>query len=64
MWQPCARVFECVNYLLQAILRDPMVSQAIQDLQTDRAAYSKVMRDPAMAAKIQRLVAAGIIGVK
>jgi stress-induced-phosphoprotein 1 len=48
---------------IQAILRDPMVSQAIQDMQSDPRAMSNVMRDPAMAAKIKKLIAAGILGM-
>ena len=48
---------------IQAILSDPMVSQAITDMQTDPNAMRNVMRDPAMAAKIRRLIAAGVLGV-
>jgi stress-induced-phosphoprotein 1 len=48
---------------VQAILRDPMVSQAIQDMQSDPRAMGNVMRDPAMAAKIKKLIAAGILGM-
>ena len=48
---------------VQAILRDPMVSQALQDMQRDPAAMRTVMSDPAMAAKIRRLIAAGVISV-
>ena len=49
---------------LQAILSDPMVSQAISDLQRDEASARAVMRDPAMRAKIQRLIAAGVLSTK
>jgi stress-induced-phosphoprotein 1 len=49
---------------IQAILRDPMVTQAIQDLGRDPASAQRVMRDPGMAAKIQRLIAAGVLSVK
>jgi stress-induced-phosphoprotein 1 len=38
---------------IQAILRDPMVSQAIQDMQRDPASAQKVLRDPQMMPKIQ-----------
>ena len=48
---------------VQAILSDPMVSQAISDMQSDPNAMRAVMRDPAMAAKIRRLIAAGVISV-
>ena len=71
---------------IQAILRDPMVSQrvvdsvvqphlcvvlcpiqvsaAIEDMQRDAASARKVMNDPTMSKKIERLVAAGILQVK
>jgi len=46
---------------IQAILRDPVVNQVLQDLQSDPAAGAKVMQDPDMAAKINKLIAAGIL---
>lgn len=49
---------------IQAIMRDPMVNTAIEDMSRDGSAYARVMRDPAMAAKIQKLIAAGILGQK
>jgi stress-induced-phosphoprotein 1 len=49
---------------IQQILRDPMVSAAIQDIQRDPRAAAKVMADPGMAAKIQKLVAAGVLQVR
>jgi stress-induced-phosphoprotein 1 len=48
---------------IQAILRDPMVNQAIQDMQKDPQALRNVMNDPNMAAKIQKLIAAGVLRV-
>ena len=48
---------------VQAIMMDPMVNQAIQDLQSDPTAYRRVMGDPVMGAKIQKLIAAGVLGV-
>ena len=49
---------------IQAILRDPMVTQAIQDMQRDAASARKVMTDPSMSKKIERLIAAGVLHVK
>lgn len=46
---------------IQAILRDPVVNQVLQDLQSDPAAGAKVMKDPVMSAKINKLIAAGIL---
>ncbi len=46
---------------IQAILRDPVVNQVLQDLQSDPAAGAKVMQNPDMAAKINKLIAAGIL---
>lgn len=44
------------------IMADPMVNQAIKDLQTDpRAASARVMKDPSMMAKLNKLQAAGIL---
>ena len=48
---------------IQAILRDPMVSAALEDMQRDAGAYRRVMGDPGMAAKIQKLIAAGVVGM-
>ena len=46
----------------QAILRDPVVSQVIQDLSGgDQAAGQRAMQDPVMSAKIQKLIAAGVL---
>lgn len=46
---------------IQNILRDPMVNQALQDLQRSPEAAQNVLRDPTMAAKINKLIAAGIL---
>ena len=50
---------------IQAILADPVVRQVIQDLGTQdpvaQAAGQKALRDPTMGAKIQKLVAAGVL---
>lgn len=49
---------------IQAILHDPMVNSALEDMQKDAGAYARVMRDKTMAAKIQKLIAAGVVGMK
>lgn len=46
---------------IQAILQDPVLQQVLRDFQENPAAAQKAMADPGMAAKIQRLIAAGII---
>lgn len=51
---------------IQSILKDPMVQQCLEDLQGPRAAetMARVNRDPGMAEKINKLIAAGVIGLK
>ena len=49
---------------IQSILRDPMVNAALEDMQRDPQAMRRVMGDPIMAAKIQKLIAAGVLGTK
>jgi stress-induced-phosphoprotein 1 len=49
---------------IQAILRDPMVNAAIEDMGRDPAAARRVLSDPVMAGKLQKLIAAGILSVK
>jgi len=46
---------------IQQLMRDPMVNAALEDLQRDAASYNKVMRDPHMGPKIEKLVASGIL---
>lgn len=50
---------------IQSILSDPVVRQVLQDLSTEdpiaQAAGQKAMRDPNMGAKIQKLIAAGVL---
>ncbi len=48
---------------IQAIMRDPMVNAALEDLQRDQASARRVMNDPAMAPKIEKLIAAGVLRV-
>ena len=47
---------------IQSILQTPEVRNALQDLQTNPAAIQNIMKNPSLAAKIQKLVEAGIIG--
>jgi len=50
---------------IQAILQDPMVRQAINDLSgADPMAGQKVMSDPIMRNKIEKLIAAGVLQTK
>lgn len=49
---------------IQAILRDPMVQTALQDLGRDPKYAAQVMADPHMSAKISKLIAAGVVRTK
>ncbi len=42
---------------------DPMVKIVLERMQTDPKAAQEVMQDPTMAAKINKLIMAGIIKV-
>jgi len=46
---------------VQAILRDPLVNKALEDMQSTPGAYARVMRDATMGPKITKLIAAGIL---
>ncbi|GIQ89023.1 hypothetical protein KIPB_011397, partial [Kipferlia bialata] len=46
---------------IMAILQDPGMSQVLQALQTDPAGAQKFMNDPSVMAKIQKLIAAGVL---
>lgn len=46
---------------VQAILTDPMVNAALEDMQRDPGAMRRIMADAGMAAKIQKLIAAGVL---
>jgi len=46
---------------IQGILRDPVMQQILNDMQTDPKAIANHMRNPVVAAKIQKLIAAGIL---
>ena len=49
---------------IQAILRDPTISKVLADLQNNPAAGQAAMRDPDIRAKIEKLIAAGVLGVR
>jgi len=46
---------------IQAILSDPVMMQILQDMKKDPKAAANHMRNPLVAAKIQKLIAAGIV---
>jgi tetratricopeptide (TPR) repeat protein len=48
---------------IQAIMSDPMVNSALEDMQRDPAAMRRIMADQGLAAKIQKLIAAGVLRV-
>jgi len=49
---------------IQAILHDPVMSQVLQEMQQNPQASQKHMRDPTIMAKIQKLIAAGVLQMK
>lgn len=49
---------------IQMILQDPMVRQVLQDAQENPAALQRAMADANMRAKIEKLVAAGVLSFK
>ena len=46
---------------IQGILQDPVMQQVLRDLQENPKAGQAAMNDPMMRAKLNKLVAAGII---
>lgn len=46
---------------IQGILQDPVMQQVLKDLQENPAAGQQALRDPIMRAKLEKLIAAGII---
>lgn len=48
---------------VQAILTDPVMRQVLSDFQDDPAAAARHAAQPAIMAKIQRLVEAGLVRV-
>jgi stress-induced-phosphoprotein 1 len=48
---------------IQQILQDPMMSRILQDLQSNPKSAQAALRDPTVNAKLNKLIAAGIIRV-
>ena len=48
---------------IQNIMRDPSVMQVLRDMQENPAAGQAAMKDPVINAKIQKLIAAGVLKV-
>ena len=46
---------------IQAILGDPIIQQVLTDLQENPVAGRKALSDPGVAAKIEKLIAAGVL---
>lgn len=46
---------------IQAILSDPIIRQVLTDLQENPMAGRKALSDPGVAAKIEKLIAAGVL---
>jgi stress-induced-phosphoprotein 1 len=46
---------------IQMIMRDPTVQQVLRDMQENPAAGQAALRDPTIMAKIQKLIAAGVL---
>jgi stress-induced-phosphoprotein 1 len=49
---------------IQAILSDPMIQQVLRDFQENPTHANKAMADPGIRAKIEKLIASGILAVK
>ena len=48
---------------IQSILKDPIMARVLQDLQNNPASGQAALRDPSVRAKLDKLVAAGIIRI-
>lgn len=48
---------------IQAILSDPIIRQVLQDLQENPSAGRDALNDPTVSAKIEKLIAAGVLRV-
>ena len=49
---------------IKGILRDPVVSKIINKMQTDPSAAQPYRHDPDVLAKIEKLIAAGVLQVE
>ena len=52
------------NPKIQGILRDPVVSNILNEMQTNPSATQPYMHDPDVSAKIEKLIAAGVLQVE
>jgi len=48
---------------IQAIMSDPVMQQVLRDMSTDASAAQRHLRDPGIAAKLEKLIAAGVLQV-
>ena len=46
---------------IQAILQDPVMRQVLSDMQENPSAGQKAMNNPGMRAKLEKLIAAGVL---
>jgi stress-induced-phosphoprotein 1 len=46
---------------IQSIMRDPVIQQILRDMQENPVAGQAALRDPSNMAKIQKLIAAGVL---
>jgi len=49
---------------IQMILQDPMIRNVLQDMQENPASGARAMADPVIRAKLEKLIASGILQVK
>jgi len=57
-------IFSLIYLYILILLQDPSVRQTLQDMQENPAYAQKAMSDPVIRAKIEKLVAAGVLQVK
>lgn len=49
---------------IQSILGDPQMRSILNEMQTDPKKAQAIMNDPSIAAKLQKLIAAGVLQVR
>eukprot|EP00997_Jenningsia_sp_PLL12_P009585 NODE_6577_length_501_cov_111.106195_g5794_i0.p3 GENE.NODE_6577_length_501_cov_111.106195_g5794_i0~~NODE_6577_length_501_cov_111.106195_g5794_i0.p3 ORF type:complete len:66 (+),score=17.90 NODE_6577_length_501_cov_111.106195_g5794_i0:33-230(+) len=49
---------------IQGILGDPVMQQVLKDLGENPSSAQQHLRNPAVSGKIQKLIAAGVIGTR
>ena len=49
---------------VQAILKDPAMQSIMEQMQTDPKKAQAAMNDPTISAKLQKLIAAGVLQVR